>query len=141
MYLGQEVVHPDILVEMLDIRSIVQHPNGNLESPQSQQTTPPHFRAEDLVVVRVCSHPPTDTANAMLAFVFSGDPGPAWDYEHCASRKKLATKDRVATVKLVSFEWYGHWCRGRVVERIVGKQVERMIGSADDLASKRPNLL
>ena len=125
MNLGQEVVHPDVLIEVLDVRSVVQHPNGNLESPRSQQTTPPHFRAEDLVVVRVCSHPPTYAANAMLAFVFSGNPGPAWDHERCARQEDLATKDCVATVELVSFKWYGHWCRGRVVERIVGKQVER----------------
>ena len=108
MRLGQEVIHPDVLVEVFSVRSVVQHPNGNLEPPRSQQTTPPHFRAEDLVVVRVCSHPPTDAANAMLAFIFSGDPGPVWDYECCASRKKLATKDCVATVKLVSYEWYCH---------------------------------
>ena len=77
----------------------------------------------------------------MLAFVFSGNPGSAWDYERCASWKKLATKDRIATVKLVSYEWYGHWCRGRVGEGIVGKQVERWIGGADDLAIERSNLL
>ena len=59
----------------------------------------------------------------MLVFVFSGNPGPAWNHECCASRKDLATKDRVATVKLVSYEWYGHWCKGRVVERIVGVTV------------------
>ena len=33
VYLGQEVVHPDVLIEVLDVRSVVQHPNGNLEFP------------------------------------------------------------------------------------------------------------
>ena len=73
----------------------------------------------------------------MLAFVFARNPGPAGDHERCASWKKLATKDRVAMVELVSYEWYGHWCRGKVVERIV----ERLIGSADDSAIERSNLL
>ena len=31
--LGQGVIHPDVLVEVLDVRSVVQHPNGNLEFP------------------------------------------------------------------------------------------------------------
>ena len=142
MHLGQGVVKPDVLVEMLDIWSIVQHPNGNLEIPLEVSRQLCHTsERKDLVVVRVCSHPPTYAANAMLAFVFSGNPGPAWDHKRCASREDLATKDRVATVKLVSDEWYGHWCRGRVVERIVGKQVERLIGSADDSAIERSNLL
>ena len=77
----------------------------------------------------------------MLAFIFSGNPRPAWDHERGASWKDLTTKDRIAMVELVSDEWYGHWCRGRVTERIVGKQVEQLIGSADASAIEQSNLL
>ena len=120
----------------------MQHPNGNLEFPSKSADKLRHtLERKDLVVVWVCPHPPPSTTDAMLALVFSGNPGPAWDHERCASRKDLATKDCVATVKLVSYEWYSHWCRGRIVERIVGKQVERLIGSADDSAIERSNLL
>ena len=80
-------------------------------------------------------------ANAMLSFVFLRDLCPTGCHEHCTGRKDLALQDRVATVELVSYEWNCHWCRGRVVERIVGNQVERLIGSANDSAIERPNLL
>ena len=33
MHLGQKVIHPDVLVEVFNVRSIVQHPNGNPEFP------------------------------------------------------------------------------------------------------------
>ena len=142
MRLGQGVVDPNIFVEVLDVRSVVQHPNGNLEFP-SKSADKLHRKSErkDLIVVRVRVQTPTDMADAVLAFVFSGNPGPAWDHEHCAGRQNLATKDRIAMVKLVTNEWDGHGCRRRVVERIVGKQVERLIGGADDSAIERSNLL
>ena len=143
MRLGQCVVNPDVLVEVLDVRSVVQHSNSNLEFP-SKSADKLHRKSErkDLIVVWVCPHPPAYTTNTMLALVFLGNPGPTWDHERCASWEDLATKDRVATVKLVSYEWNGHGRRRRrVVERIVGKQVERLIGSADDSAIEQSNLL
>ena len=142
MRLRQGVVDPLVFIKAFNVWSVVQHLNGDLEFPSKSADKLHHIsERKDLVVVWVCPHPPTHTANAMLAFVFSGNLRPAWDHEHCASQKDLVTKDRVATVELVSNEWYCHWCRGRVVERIVGKQVERLIGSADDSAIKRSNLL
>ena len=87
---------------------------------------------KDLVVGWVCPKPPTNTADAMLSLVFSRDLCPAGCHECCAGWEVLALKDCIATVELVSYEWNCHWCKGRLVERIVGKQVERLIGSAND---------
>ena len=125
MRLGQGVVDPLVLVEVLNVRSVVQHPNGNLAFP-SKSADKFHHKSEqkDLIVIWVCVQSPTNTADAMLVFVFSGNLQSTWNYKHCTGWEDLATKDRVATVKLVSYEWNCHWCRGRVVERIVGKQVE-----------------
>ena len=142
MRFRQGVIDPNVLVKVLNVRSIVQHPNSNLEFPsKSADKLRRKSEQKDLIVVWVCPHPPTYTADAMLALVFSGNPGPAWDHKHCASREDLATKNCVATVELVSYEWNGHGCRKRVVKRIVGKQVERWIGSADDSAIEWSNLL
>ena len=80
-------------------------------------------------------------AHAMLALVFTGNAVPTLDYECCAGGQDLAPKDRVTAIELVTLEWNGHGGRGRVVERIVGKQVKRLIGSADDSAIKQSNLL
>ena len=77
----------------------------------------------------------------MLALVFTGNTVPALDYERCAGGQDLVPKDCVVMVELVTLEWNSHGDRGRVVERIVGKQVEQLIGSADNSAIKRSNLL
>ena len=142
MHLGQGVVDPLVVIKAFYVWSIVQHPNGDLEFPSKSADKLCHTsERKDLVVVRVCPHPPTHMADAMLALVFPGNLQSTWNHERCAGQKDLATKDRVATVELVSYEWYCHWCRRRVVERIVGKQVEQLIGSADDSAIERSNLL
>ena len=142
MRLRQGVVNPLVFIEVLNVWSIVQHPNGDLEFP-SKSADKLHRKSEwkDLIVVWVCVQSPTNTADAVLAFVFLGNLQPTWNHECCTGRQNLATKNCVATVKLVTDEWDGHGCRGRVVERIVGKQVERLIGSADDSAIERSNLL
>ena len=79
---------------------------------------------KDLVVGWVRPKPPTNTADAMLSLVLSRDLRPAGCHKRCTSREDLALQDNVAMVELVSNEWNGHWCRRKVVERIVGKQVE-----------------
>ena len=74
MRLGQGVIDPLVLVKVFYVRSIVQHPNGDLEFP-SKSADKLHHTSEwkDLIVVWVCAHPPTDTADAMLALVFTGN--------------------------------------------------------------------
>ena len=142
MCLRQSVVDPLDFIKVLYVRSVVQHPNGNLEFPSKSADKLRHkSERKDLIVVWVCVQSPTNTADSMLAFVFSGNLRSAWNHKCCASRKDFATQDHVATVELVSDEWNGHGCRGRVVERVVGKQVEQLIGSADDSAIKWSNLL
>ena len=74
MCLGQGVVDPLIFIEAFHVRSVVQHPNGDLEFPsKSADKLRRTSERKDLIVVGVCVCSPTNTADAMSAFIFSGN--------------------------------------------------------------------